>query len=214
MKILTPRNNKDYYDYLTGIYGIDDKVVYDRREFTILASTDSVFFNHTALEKDTPKKEVRTRKWIGRHYKWVTEYQATELYCMLEVGLKWYFFHVDRYLDATSHVCLDWKVITTKEITKDKKLGIAPMSFFKAFRTYSWWDDEKLDVKVDQSDAIPNPILKGTPIASLITAQEIYHSLYAYISSLNDFVIIDNRTDIEKAESAGFDRKTSFRNTK
>ena len=59
MKILTSRNNKDYYDYLTGIYGIDDKVVYDRREFTILANSDSLFFNHTILEKDTPKKDIR-----------------------------------------------------------------------------------------------------------------------------------------------------------
>ncbi len=25
MKILTPRKNKDYYDYLSGIYGIDEK---------------------------------------------------------------------------------------------------------------------------------------------------------------------------------------------
>lgn len=214
MKILTSRNNKDYYDYLTGIYGIDDKVVYDRRKFTVLESIDSAFFNHSTLEKDAPKKEVRTCKWIGCHCKWVTEYKATELYCMLEVGLKWYFFQVDRYLDETSNVCLDWKMITTKEITKDEKLGIAPMSFFKAFKTYSWWNDEKLDVKVDENDAIPNPILKGTPIVSLITAQEIYNSLYAYISLLNDVDIIDNRTDVEKAESAGFDRKTSFRNIK
>lgn len=214
MKILTPRNNKDYYDYLTGIYGIDEKVVYDRREFTILANSDSLFFNRTIHEKDTPKKEIRTRKWVGRHWKWETEYRVTELYCMLEVGLKWYFFHVDRYLNDASRVCLDWKIITTKEITKDKRVGIAPMTFFNAFETYSWWTDVKLDLKVDKSDAFPNPIIQGTSIASLIPAPEIYNSLYAYLSSLNDVEIIDKRTDLEKAESAGFDRRTSFRNIK
>lgn len=214
MKILTSRNNKDYYDYLAGIYGIDDRVVYDRRKFTILSNTDLTFFKYAILAKDAPKKEMRTRKWIGRHWKWVTEYRATELYCMLEVGLKWYFFQVDRYLDEASNVCLDWKIITIKEITKDKRVGIAPMTFFKAFETYSWWTDATLDLKVDKSDAIPNPIIQGTPIASLIPAQEIYNLLYAYLSSLNDVELIDNRTDIEKAESAGFDRRTSFRNIK
>ncbi len=214
MKILTTRNNKDYYDYLTGVYGIDDKVVYDRREFTILSNSGSLFFNRTIIEKDAPKKEIRTRKWVGRHWKWETEYRATELYCMLEVGLKWYFFQVDRYLDEASNVCLDWKIITTKKITKDKRVGLAPMTFFKAFETYSWWTDATLDLKVDKSDAIPNPIIQGTPIVSLIHAQEIYNSLYAYLSSLNDVEIIDNRTDLEKAESAGFDRRTSFRNIK
>lgn len=214
MKILTTRNNKDYYDYLTGIYGIDEKVVYDRREFTILSNSGSLFFNCTILENDAKKKEIRTRKWVGRHWKWETEYRATELYCMLEVGLKWYFFQVDRYLDEASKVCLDWKIITTREITKDKRIGIAPMTFFKAFETYSWWTDTTLDLKVDKSDAIPNPIIQGTTIASLIPGQEIYNSLYAYLSSLNDVEIIDNRTDLEKAESAGFDCRTSFRNIK
>lgn len=57
MKILTPRNNKDYYDYLTGIYGIDEKVVYDRRQFTTLARLDSPFFSYSRVEKDAPKKK-------------------------------------------------------------------------------------------------------------------------------------------------------------
>ena len=46
MKILTPRNNKDYYDYLTGIYGIDEKVVFDRRRFTIISRLDLPIFSN------------------------------------------------------------------------------------------------------------------------------------------------------------------------
>ena len=38
--------------------------------------------------------------------------------------------------------------------------------------------------------------------------------LLGKISSLKDKDIVDNRTDVQKAESAGFDRKTSFRNVK
>lgn len=215
MKILTPRNNKDYYDYLTGIYGMDPMVVYDRRQFTVLARLDAPFFSKTATEKDTPKEEIRTRKWIGRHWIWVNECVATTLYCMLEVGLKWYFFEVERYLDNLSNVCLDWKIVRFKEISKSKRLGISPMTFFKAYKDYSLpWLSEKIDIRVDKSDAIANPILDGTPITSLIPPNEIYLCLSAYLSSLKDVDVTDSRADEQKAESAGFDRKTSFRNIK
>ncbi len=59
MKILTPRNNKDYYDYLTGIYGEDEKIVYDRRVFTVLTNLDSPLFSYVSTPNDSPKKEVR-----------------------------------------------------------------------------------------------------------------------------------------------------------
>lgn len=64
------------------------------------------------------------------------------------------------------------------------------------------------------ADAIPNPILDGTPITSLIPPREIYLCLSAYISSQNEVDITDTRTDEQKAESARFDRKTSFRKIK
>ena len=70
------------------------------------------------------------------------------------------------------------------------------------------------DIRVEKADAISNPILKDTPITSLISSQEIYEELCAYISSLNDVEIFDMRSDVQKAEAAGFDRKTSFRNIK
>lgn len=210
MKILTPRNNKDYYDYLTGIYGIDDKVVYDRRQFTVLARLDSPFFSYVRMENDALKKAVRTIECK----KWVTQYLATELYCMLEVGLKWYFFKVERYLNNSLEVCLDWTIAKTVEITKEQKLGETPMTFFSAYIRYSFWGTDKLDIRVNKENSIQNPILTGTPIPSLISPQEIYQVLSSYISSLNDIDIIDNRTDIQKAEALGFDYKTSFRNIK
>ena len=55
MKILTPRNNKDFYDYLTGIYGIDEKVVFDRRTFTILKNSDSPLFSKIKRPEDREK---------------------------------------------------------------------------------------------------------------------------------------------------------------
>ena len=88
------------------------------------------------------------------------------------------------------------------------------MSFFKAYGDYSFRLRDTVDIRFDNKDVISNPILAGTPITSFIAPEEVYNELYAYISSLNDVDVIDNRTDIQKAESAGFDRKTSFRNIK
>ena len=40
------------------------------------------------------------------------------------------------------------------------------------------------------------------------------NALYAYLSSLRDKPFTDSRSDVQKLESAGFDKKTSFRNIK
>lgn len=214
MKILTPRNNKDYYDYLTGIYGIDDKIVYDRRQFTILARLDSPFFNFSQMDKDSPKKETRSWEYFGRRGKWVTKFVGNEMHCMLEAGLKWYFFKVERYLEDSSGVHIDWEIVKTKEIAKSQRLGETPITFFSAYYCYTFVRIEDWDISIEKNDAIPNPILAGTPITSLIPPQKLYQELSNYISSLNDKEIIDTRNDVQKAESAGFDRKTSFRNIK
>lgn len=214
MKILTPRKNKDYYDYLTGISGIDEKVVYDRRQFTVLRSLDTPFFNYNLLETDRPKMEVRYLEWNGRRHQWVTKYIGAIHRCMLEVGLKWYFLEAERYLDDSANVCIDWRLVKTTDITKAQHLGTTPMTFFKAYSDYSSIRRGTLDIRVDGNDTISNPILSGTPIPSIIPPQNLYNDLSSYISSLNDKEFVDNRTDIQKAESAGFDRKTSFRNVK
>lgn len=61
---------------------------------------------------------------------------------------------------------------------------------------------------------IKNPILSGLPIVSYIPAEEIWQAIYDYLIKLKEPEIIDTRTDEEKAESHGFDRKTSFRKDK
>ena len=221
MKILTPRNNKDYYDYLTGIYGIDEKVVFDRRNFTLLSTVDYPIFNYTPNDHDKPKHERRSWERVGNKCKWVINYEATQQFkCLLEVGLKWYLFEIERYLDKSGNVCIDWKHTKTIQIKKSQRTSSQPITFYKKYwiRDRSLWgrrnsDSEPKDF-VEEEDAIYNPILRETPMASLIPPLDIYLDLSTYISSLNDIEVVDTRSDVQKAESAGFDRKTSFRNIK
>lgn len=217
MKILTPRNNKDYYDYLTGIYGMDEKIVFDRRKFTILSRLDHPILSYDVLEKDAPKKKVYPWLWKDKQ---VPEYEGTKFHCLLEVGLKWFFFEVERYLDNESRLRIDWKLVKEKEISKRQRVGKTPISFFKSYHSYGYYgwntgltENERYHkIEVKEEDSISNPILTGTLIPSIIQAEEIYNLLYTYIASLNDKEIVDTRSDIQKAEAAGFDRKTSFRN--
>ena len=61
---------------------------------------------------------------------------------------------------------------------------------------------------------VENPILSGTFIPKLVPPTDIWQNLYEYLSSLRDKPFIDTRSDVQKLESAGFDKKTSFRNVK
>jgi hypothetical protein len=49
---------------------------------------------------------------------------------------------------------------------------------------------------------------------SFVSAEEVWRNLYEYLSSLKDKEIFDGRTDEEHIESAGMDKKASFRNLK
>lgn len=214
MKIISPRGHKDYYDYLSGIYGEDEKAVFDRRQFTILASSDLPYFTKQRLEKDVPLHEEKFYTWRRLHQPMERHLIGTEFYCVLEIGLKWYLFYINRYLDKEGEVNLDWTIEAQQNVKKH--IGPTPLTFYKygGYHYRHWRREWTEEIKVEEKDAIPNPILDGTPIASLIPAQEIYDALYSYISSLNDVEIADNRNDVQKAESHGFDKKTSFRNIK
>ena len=65
---------------------------------------------------------------------------------------------------------------------------------------------------LENPDVLVNPIMAGTWIPSVIPAEEIWNNVTDYLLVIKEKPIIDNRTDIEHIESAGFDKKTSFRN--
>ena len=67
-----------------------------------------------------------------------------------------------------------------------------------------------LAMQIDYSN---NPILTGTFITKIVPPSNIWQALYEYLSSLKNKPFTDTRTDVQKLESAGFDKKTSFRNT-
>ncbi|MDE5586027.1 MAG: hypothetical protein K2I92_06760 [Muribaculaceae bacterium] len=50
---------KDYYDYLTGIYGEDEKVVYDRRKEVIDNRTDEEKAESAGFDRKTSFRHIK-----------------------------------------------------------------------------------------------------------------------------------------------------------
>lgn len=213
MRILTPRNNKDFYDYLTGIYGIDERVIFDRRSFTSLKNLDSPLFSNIIRPEDRKKEFKKYDTYDHVNDTWFKRPIGEFFKCLLEAGNHWYIFRVERYLDDYGKVHLDWEFIKRFVIEKQLHGGNTPVTFYENV-DYISWDKPEYIKKKYLKNGVPNPIVKDTILTSFIEAEDMYQGIYSYISSLNEKDYADTRDDIQKLESAGFDKKISFRNIK
>lgn len=212
MIILTPRNNKDFYDYLTGIYGRDERVIFDKRNFTSLKNFGSPLFNNEIRAEDKKKEFKKYGCYDDLHHTWFKRPVGVFYKCLLEAGNHWYFFRVERYVDNYNKVHLDWEFVDRIIVNSNLHAGNTPVTFFENVDYYR--EDKPELIKKYLKNGIPNPIVKDTILTSFIEAEDVYQGIYSYISSLNEINYADTRDDIQKLESAGFDKKTSFRNIK
>jgi hypothetical protein len=251
---------KDYYDYLQGILGQDELVVYDRREcFPIdptkkwgddvdrqcltkcnayLNSNIEKWFRKEPVFGD--KKKEKIKRWstnkvnLYKDYKdktegmgWTKQYrfdsqEITEglvLHFVLEVGYHQYFFEVERYIDDedNSRLHLKYDLVYKRDIEKDKKISAAPVCLAPAVHQKFHWLGGDGEFSIDKScieQKIDNPILFSTYIPRFIEPMEMWNNIYEYISSLRDKEFTDSRTNDQHIESAGFDKKISFRHRK
>lgn len=226
MKILDKRGQKDYYDYLQNTYGIDDLVVYDRREsFAIDPSKIYInfycdrWFKKEKLYDDVKRKLIRyyssnsvLKKNNMENFKYSDKtLEGIVMQFMLEVGYMHYYFEVERYIDDNGNIALNHTMYDKERVEKDKRVGDAPMSLIPLTRM---WRGTAKVTENNLRDIMPNPILKDTYIVKYISANDIWNNLYEYISSLRDKEFVDSRTDEQHIESNGFDKKISFRHRK
>ena len=231
MKIID--NKKDYYDYISGIYGIDDLVVYDRRGSITLNSGNILlqgldyYFSTKILFTDKPLSEkqywelksiIRYREAKAAKNKYSKKWKEGDVYhFVLEVGYTHYRFEVERWIEdkkqENAHV--EYRLIDTMKDVQ-KRYSNVPMCLILCYvQDWRWAKDglwkELTDIHLHR---IENPILTGSFITKIIPPADIWQALYDYLSSLKDTPFTDTRTDVEKLESAGFDKETSFRNVK
>ena len=231
MKIID--NKKDYYDYLASIYGIDELVVYDRRGSVTLNSDKYLlhgmeyYFSHKLLPLDKPltEKKYWSLKSISKQreakavkHKFNKTFKEGDVYhFILEVGYTHYRFEVERWIDEDKRDCAHVES-TLLDIIKNvhQRYSEVPMCIIPCQAEYWRWhhEDRWDEINNTMVHRVENPILTGTIIPKIIPPADIWQNLYQYLSSLRDKPFTDTRSDVQKLESAGFDKKTSFRNVK
>lgn len=209
MKIIS--KVKDYYDYLTSKYGLDETIVFDRREFYLPSKHEpSLFFSTERFPTDKPLKKS-----------WHNPEGRGDLHsAVLEVGNMFYSFEIERYLEnkESKQAVMNWTLKYQIRGEKHHHFGKTPLTFYTHTELTKHYSLDRFPKMIcysyyqNKPGILSNLILKQTPIPSIITPEEIYQELYAYISGLKDVGFSDTRDDVQKLLSAGFDKKTSFRN--
>lgn len=191
MKIIDKK--KDYYDYLMGIYGMDEKIVYDRR--------DSITYDYFCRNRFISDDEMKTLSAItvrlgnlqyniekNKEGKW-------SLPEIIKVGPWWN--------------CVEKpnprRLSNVEMKNKNNPISVTFKVNHRGYRN---------GIRQDFSYyTVENPILSSFPaISGFISPETIWEEVYNFISSQYDKPIVDSRTEKQKIESAGFDSKISFRN--
>ena len=220
MKIID--NKKDFYDYVSGIYGIDPYVVYDRRGS--MPSSWIIEQHPTMFSKEYNYKDD-CANYGSRNYFLDVYFSIT-----VEAGEKHFYIRGNRRKKTKdSPVELTFETYDPFEDLKKRYrmdlYGKSPLMMEKYQRTLNQYTKKiskaPLALIIDgygsyygPSNAIENPILKDLPITGLLPAEEVWQGIYDYLLKMKEPVITDNRTDVQHLESHGFDKKTSFRNVK
>lgn len=197
MKIISKR--KDYYDYLVGKYGIDEKITYDRKQKRFY----NPHYKNSLLPYPTPKSN-------GLAYFYIAFCDV--IYCVIQFNGDFY------YADEFENLPEELKQV----IINEKYNSILKRKHF--LNTYKFRINlVNTDINIINNSPIillsihgepvlTNFILKDYGFHKVMDAETCYLKLQNWF--LQDKIVIDNRSDLLKLEAAGFDKKTSFRNIK
>lgn len=213
MKIIA--KYKDYYDYIQGVIGIDPLATYDRRDSHYIDSSSLMSTQYETVEE--MKKRLmpaisRKGEVIYKEKAGVVVGKTLYILGLVPTGRK----VAGMYMDSISKCIESWEMkyelIKTQEV--DRGEDTTPVLYIKDIhKTYKGrWGHRKEYPSWSENDEIKNPNLSKTNFASIVPAEEMFLKIQDWILSTREKPIIDSRTDIQKLESAGFDKKTSFRN--
>ena len=188
MKIIS--KYKDYYDYLIGKYGIDPKIVLDRTKHH---QPDLLFPRKIVLHICDKKYEGffdGVSFYYGEKLGEIGELRTTYGWGLHE-SRDQYWIKYQSYGEKW-----EWTAINPRVVNTD------------------WNQKEDCPILLgDKMVACEYPKLSDLGIASILPAEEIYQMLVQWLSERNQKKenIIDNRNDVQKLESKGFDKVISFR---
>lgn len=206
MRIFSKLN--DYYDYVAYQYGIDSNIFFDRREYKLIypgIKYDYYFIVEIGFLKILFKNEHDYKNDVD-NICIVKKFQTDSLI-------------LNEQIKVWGNSLCDKKYKEYNNYTYQEYLSIK--NNLKIVNIYSFHPKWYLP-NFNEKYVTINDIIKGSRIcqngailtskmAEFIPADEAYINIYNYLSAQKTPNIVDNRTDIEKLISKGFDKKTSFR---
>lgn len=212
MRILD--KTKEFYDYVVSKYGIDNQIILDRRNKEEHYFPDDI------------------HNWIF-NYLW-----NTSLHFVLEVGYVQYLFQVDyvegkiqnvnivkifesacQIIDYQREFWSAHKIKTTYKFKVRKDLISCVTNFYNVEPLHRAINHKEVTIYTLRFDQLSNMSVRKNkeyvnlnPFAKFLDPEEVYQQIYNYLISKKDIKIEDIRSDVQKLESKGFDKKTSFRN--
>lgn len=220
---------KEYYDYIQSFYGIDKDIVLDRRktwEGSYVTDGGSWFLTNKNHHSQYYAIEIGTNQYVIK-----VTYKTNE-----NCNINGNIYRPDNYMFILDKVELIHAFISEKQLidiqinsksdgwvyshyNRQRKEDITTNS---PTNVYKIDDDIFKFVKGDKirfNDIVyhsyrmnNDEYVKLDKVAGLIPAQEAYDAIYNFLINKKEPNIVDSRTDVQKLEGAGFDKKTSFRN--
>lgn len=178
---------KDFYDYFVGIYGRDEKKVFDRRCCVTKPYNDDELF-----PKDEKDFRINATTKDGKPY-------IKRVFAILS-----YIYDIEYHVD---------KSIVLKVCYEDQHTYWRDTKFKRNKRQTTLNRDKRFPMllKIDNNHWEPI-IMKNYLLNKVFNADDIYRGLDLFLGYLVDNPEKpDNQTNDDKIVSGGFDMKTSFR---
>ena len=226
MKIIS--KYKDFYDYLSGIYGEDPLIILDRREGRVVKEHMSaekiiLYIGGYKIEGYNPKPNS-THYNNGKIY-WGDELKAIDEYNSLEES---YWRARTKYrVDPTrkyyhSKHSVDWDLRANDLIRDDATfINLNKCGSDCIFRHKLMPDNNHVNDKANcpiiykstTTIEIKYPNLSELNLNTALKPDDVYHLIYEWLSNKKTETENhpENINDIQKLENKGFDRKFSFR---
>jgi len=203
MKILS--KYKDYYDYLTGVWGEDPKLVLDRREFDTISLVENTVYH---IYIGNFKIEAFYRDGALHYGDKLKEFEKAEPYSKYYTKPISYKTHANivtkSWIDARGRNRIDTKWVNTVVVEGTGKVTVK----------------ENCPIIVKQESANGSNIvhsfkyvkLEDLGLAKFVDATDTYRMISEWLANrVDEMELTTSTTDEQKIENKGFDKKTSFR---
>jgi len=204
MKIIS--KHKDYFDYYSGIYGIDEKLILDRRNWDLKQKSvlNIDYIKHDLLHCIAFNNKFYFQIQLCNNNKIV----STSEYLKNKTSKDW---SINYGIKAFKKMLPELSDIEHK-LNKDLRVPYVLTTYNLDFR---WLNYNKLITSILDKSRYSNIILKDFEFHKIKSSEQAFNEISMFLGWMIDNPEKpDNRTNNIKIQNAGFDLKNSFRKSK